>query len=263
MANIIEYFYTVNIGNYRKINQDNFFCDGDMLNSENSGTDGICSGKVSCDENPVFCVFDGMGGEQHGEIAAYIAAKEMKNHTFSCSAEDSLRDYCNKANISICKKTKELEISSMGTTAAILRFTKNTNCLCNIGDSKIFLFSNGSLSQLSYDHIGIAVFGKKPPLTQNLGIPEDELKIDPYIASGDYHNGDIYLICSDGLTDMVNTNRIKEIIKKNPGFNAAELLLEEALKNGGKDNITFILMYVAEKPKKRFLEKVKLWLKKN
>ena len=67
----------------------------------------------------------------------------------------------------------------MGTTAAILVFGKREIGLCNIGDSKIFRFAQNRLEQISVDHYAVGVYGRKPPLSQNLGIPEKELLIDP------------------------------------------------------------------------------------
>ena len=72
----------------------------------------------------------------------------------------------------------------MGTTAAILAFTGNGVTLCNIGDSKIFRFCDGELEQISKDHVTVAAYGVKPPLSQNLGISPTELIIDPYLAQG-------------------------------------------------------------------------------
>lgn len=262
MAHVIEYFYTSSTGRCRKTNQDNFFCNGDRMRYDSQGTGGIRSGKTSSEEGPVFCVFDGMGGEEWGEMAAYLAAKEMEKTTFSQGMEKGFYDFCFSANRRICEKTREQGISSMGTTAAMMRFTAAESGLCNIGDSKIFLLSDGALVQLSYDHVGIAVFGKKPPLTQNLGIPEEEMRIEPYVAIGDHRSGDIYLLCSDGLTDMVSLDRIQRILEDNPGKQAAQRLLDEALENGGRDNITFILLYVCDNKRKGFLEEVRLWLKR-
>ncbi len=247
MAQMIAYFYTSHIGICRQVNQDNFYCNGQMLKNNSQGTDGVCSGLISVKKNPVFCVFDGMGGEECGEIASYLAAEAIDNQKFSQGMEQGFRDFCNSTNRRICEKSKELDIHSMGTTVAMMRITNAESGLCNVGDSKIFLLSDGVLSQLSFDHVGIAAFGKKPPLLQNLGIPEEEMQIDPYVAVGEFRKGDVYLLCSDGLTDMVNTDRIRQILEENPGRQAAQLLLDEALKNGGKDNITFILLYKTQK----------------
>ena len=91
------------------------------------------------------------------------------------------------------------------------------------------------------DHVAVAAFGVKPPLSQNLGIPPSELVIDPYFARGSYYDGDVYLICSDGLTDMVSINEITEVLVSKPVKEAITQLLDKALANGGKDNTTIIL----------------------
>ena len=134
----------------------------------------------------------------------------------------------------------------MGTTAAILKFAKDRIYLCNIGDSKIFRFSKGTLQQLSFDHVCPSESQEKPPLSQNLGIPESETVISPYIATADYQVGDLYLICSDGLTDMVTLSEIEDLFISEKEH-AAEPLLRLALENGGRDNITLILLHVKKK----------------
>ena len=239
----ISYFYTSNVGKCRKANQDNFYCNGAFMPSTNRGTDGVISGKVKSGNMPVFAIFDGMGGEECGEMAAFLASKEMSQFSFGEDMGADLQTFCKQANQSICQYTKENMVTSMGTTAAILRFTDTQAGMCNVGDSKIFLFSDGELVQLSYDHVGISVGGRKPPLTQNLGIEETEMIIEPYVALGNYAPGNLFLLCSDGLTDMVTTQRIAEILKNKPK-KAAEMLLQEALDNGGRDNVSFILIQI-------------------
>ena len=246
MGRKIAYYFASHVGKCRKNNQDNFCCNGSYMHHENKGTKGILKGRVACKKMPVFAVFDGMGGEEQGEMAAYIAAKEMHGFSFDGGFDQGFFDFCTAANRKICDYARENGVSSMGTTAAILGFTAQNSCLCNIGDSKVFLFSQGLLTQISYDHVGIAAFGRKPPLSQNLGIPEEEMIIEPYVALGGCEPGDAYLICSDGLTDMVTQERIQAILTKNRGSEAAKQLLEEALRNGGRDNITFLLVYVTK-----------------
>ena len=202
------------------------------------------TGAVSSDNASMFGVFDGMGGEEQGEMASLIAAKDASKIQFGKDITQDLKKYCMTANESICQYADDNMIFSMGTTAAILVFAKKEIVLCNIGDSKVFRISDKKIEQISFDHVAISVFGKKPPLSQNLGIPPDELKIEPYLSTGKYHDGDLYLICSDGLTDMVETDTIAQIATNKPFEDAAKSLLETALKNGGKDNITLVLIKV-------------------
>jgi protein phosphatase len=84
-------------------------------------------------------------------------------------------------------------------------------------------------------------------LTQFVGIPKEEYLIEPSIKILNYAVGDRFLICSDGLTDMVTVDRIRQVLTEHRGEEAAQILLNEALENGGRDNVTFILLYVAEK----------------
>ncbi len=243
----IEFYCLSHIGKVRKNNQDNFYCNGQVMEAENNGTADIICGTVEASEDAIFSVFDGMGGEEHGEIAAYLAAKTMCDYALEQDVDEYFKHYCKEANRTICVETREREMTSMGTTMAALLFRKKGVTLCNIGDSKIFLLSDDEFQQISYDHVSVPINGRKPPLTQNLGIPEDELYLSPYIAGGEYHNKDVYLICSDGLTDMVETDRIKGIITTTPKEEACNALLQEALNNGGKDNTTIILLYVKRK----------------
>lgn len=250
MAYVINYHYASHIGKHRKDNQDNLFCDGQYLECRNVGTGRIEQGRQVSSKASVFGVFDGMGGEECGEIASYIAAKELSGFVFDKDVKKGLELFCRHTNAMICQYIAENNLLSMGTTAAILKFVRGKIYLCNVGDSKIFQLSEGGLKQISYDHIGVSVFGKKPPLSQNLGIPESEMIISPYIATGECHNGDVYLICSDGLTDMLAVSDIEKILLEQKEA-AAEELLKRALDNGGKDNITFILLSI-EKIKNKF-----------
>ena len=102
------------------------------------------------------------------------------------------------------------------------------------------------------DHYAVGIYGRKPPLSQNLGIPEKELLIDPYLAVGSYSGGDIYLLCSDGLTDMVEREEIASTLSDTPFEEAAERLLNRALENGGKDNITILLCRIERERKSLF-----------
>lgn len=232
------------IGKIRRMNQDNFICNGKYAEIENTALPFEQKGTVSADKTALFGVFDGMGGEECGEVASYIAAKESSVFDFGKDAIKGLKDYCFAANKAICDYAEENSVSSMGTTAAMLLFSKKEISLCNIGDSKIFRFAEGTLEQISTDHVAVGVFGKKPPLSQNLGIPPSEMTIEPYVSRGNCQNGDKYLICSDGLTDMVGLDEINRILKEFSTDEAVSKLVEKSLENGGRDNITIILLEI-------------------
>jgi len=253
MKYTINYALVCNRGKIRVINQDNFWCMGKYLESENEGLDTGMNGEVSFEDNPVFAVFDGMGGEQYGEVAAYIAAdsfNSLYNNAKTAGTAitgELITEICRQTNGVITSFAKQKYANCVGTTAAIAAFGEKEIFACNIGDSRIYRYANKKLTQVSKDHVIDIFRDRKPPLTQFLGIPETEFIIEPYISKKPYKNGVCYLICSDGLTDMVSENEIKKIIAANQDVKiCADILLEKALANGGMDNITIILCRVKE-----------------
>ncbi|MCD8107922.1 MAG: SpoIIE family protein phosphatase [Oscillospiraceae bacterium] len=237
----IQYFCISHQGNRRPNNQDNFICNNLFKPIDNTFAEPLI-GKTNNDMPRLFGVFDGLGGEACGEIASYIAAETASQFDLSGDIHSRLYDFCIVANDRICQYSEENAVGTMGTTAAMLAFSPDDIYLCNIGDTKIFSFSGKSLEQISVDHVVTSAYGMKPPLSQDLGIPPTEMIIDPYIVKGRYNDGDIYLICSDGLTDMVDVGEIQRVLRKNKPAQALDALLEKALQSGGKDNITMIIL---------------------
>ncbi len=250
----IQYFCVSHQGNCRPNNQDNFICNDIYKPMSNAVVEPII-GETDNDEPRLFGVFDGLGGEACGEVAAYIATETASQFDWQGDIRQRLRDFCFAANDRICRYSEDNEVGTMGTTAAMLLFASEEIYLCNIGDTKIFSFSDGTLEQISYDHVVTVAYGSKPLLSQDLGIPATELIIDPYVVKGRYNDGDTYLICSDGLTDMVGNDEIGMILKKYKPEQAMDMLLGKALENGGKDNITIIILRLKKK-------KVPFWKRK-
>ena len=241
----IYFAVACNTGKIRYINQDNFWYEGKYLEAKNNGLKTVDSGCVTSGQNPAFAVFDGMGGEQYGEIAAYLAAKtfdEFYRETKVQDIRNFLREACLKMNGVITASAAERRVENMGTTGAMIMCGEEEIYICNIGDSKIYQYHKKKLAQVSKDHVVDIFKNRKPPLSQFLGIPEKEFMIEPFIASDISRDGDYYLICSDGLTDMVPDAEIKNIIDQSKDVKSCvEILLENALANGGRDNITIIL----------------------
>ncbi len=274
MSYTIPYTCISHIGRCRQTNQDNFICDGtyrdvdfkpgrDNVSSSESQTCNFSTepcaiiGCLTSDAPSLLGVFDGMGGEECGEEAALLAAKKAAGTALGKEREESLLEFCRQANAGICCYADRNGVQNMGTTAAMLAFDPEGISLCNIGDSKIFVSTEEGMRQISEDHLSIAPYGYKAPLSQYLGIPPIEMQIEPYTASRHFHRGDVYLICSDGLTDMVTEEEIAEILESVRDFcedrvklveealsEAAQQLLARALENGGKDNITIILCQI-------------------
>lgn len=236
---IIKYSCISDIGKKRAINQDNYICKNIILSKESNGRE--IKGKTNNNNTSTFGVFDGMGGEACGEVASRIVARTALEYKFKGYNKSNLINFFRLSNKRICDYALKNGAISMGTTAAIVVFGKKQIAVCNIGDTKIFCFSDGKLSQISKDHITVAPYGIKPPLMQYLGIPEDEMIIDPYLFKCDYKVGDIYLICSDGLTDAVKESEIRNVLDTACFADGTKILLDMALKRGGKDNITIIL----------------------
>ncbi|MBR4308131.1 MAG: serine/threonine-protein phosphatase [Oscillospiraceae bacterium] len=237
----IRYECLSHIGNVRKMNQDNFVCSGQYMAPGGAPLSFLPGGMKDSKDNAVFGIFDGMGGQECGEMAAWIAAKHASEIQPGKYPGEELFHFCHKANREICAYAEEQGVMAMGTTAALLVFTPKGITLCNLGDSKIYRLRKGSLDQLSEDHVANFSYGRKAPLTQNLGIPPEILTIEPYLAQGNCYYGDQYLLCSDGLTDMVSAEEIREILCTSKPKEAMKLLLDKALARGGRDNITIIL----------------------
>lgn len=241
MPYLIRYSGVSHIGHRRCENQDNFICDEHILKQGTPFSPVVCGNVKPC-SNAVFGVFDGMGGLSCGGAAAQIAAREAAILRLSHDPVESLRNYCTTVNKEVCGYGASNHLTGIGTTAALLVFTSKEICLCNMGDTKIFRISKGKIEQISKDHIA-QYPGDRHYLTQYLGLT-DKISPSPYLARGRYGWGDQYLICSDGLTDMVPVKDFLQIIRNNNFQYIVPKLLQEALQRGGKDNITIILCKV-------------------
>lgn len=238
----INYVCTTNVGRVRNVNQDNYICNGHCAPPDGTEEKAFFTGSALLNKPTLFGVFDGVGGEDRGEVAAYIAALSASEMCFNGDAVIALGKYCTDANIKICRYAKENSVAAMGTTAALLLFGKRSVTLCNVGDSRIYRYSGGELQQISKDHAVAAPYGKKPLLYQTLGIPAEQMVIEPYFSQGRCTAGDRYLICSDGLSDMVTAQEMSAALTEKDVAVAADRLMKCALENGGRDNITLILL---------------------
>ena len=110
------------------------------------------------------------------------------------------------------------------------------------GDSRAYRLREGEFLQLSKNHVDLREGEKKGPLTQHLGIRPDDYLIEPYIAKGELRHGDQYLLCSDGLTDMLTNVEIDGIMSDTiTATECAQRLVDAALEKGGRDNVTAIV----------------------
>lgn len=253
------------IGQVRKNNEDNL-CINDWFLDLSHGDSSLIHKSLPGFNTHLLGVFDGMGGYLDGERASYIAAKTASGYMDSISKSTDPRSVlttlCLDANKKVCA---EADGSQMGTTCALLCLSSGTYTLCNIGDSPVFLFRQNTLQQISMDHNSRATYekatgqparpGQKFKLTQCIGIPEDEMLIEPFLDSGTVQPGDFFLLCSDGITDMLSTEVICQILQTHSSpREAATALIGQAYSAGGKDNATVICVKV--EGKNDFLHKI-------
>lgn len=241
-----------NIGKIRANNEDNFYFNDRCLEETNDGLKNPVCLEQTLVENVFMAVFDGMGGENFGEVASYVAARQMQatNRSikdFFIPEKRYLKKLVQQLNDAVVCAQKEHLTERMGTTMVSLYFTPRHVYVCNIGDSRAYRLRDGTFLQISEDHIierpGEST--KKAPLSQHLGVDPEDMIIEPYIAKGDLKPGDIYLLCSDGLTDMVSNFEICDILLRNEDpVDTVNELIKTALDKGGKDNITVILCKV-------------------
>ena len=240
----VQYAGACHKGRVRRTNQDNIVYKGHWLREGTGETVKLITGCGKLHRDELFGVFDGMGGEQRGEAASRIAA-ETAAEWYSFRQSGSLVGLCRKINRRICEYTRTSRLKTCGTTASMLLLEDSGVMGCNIGDSRIYHYHNDELIQMSEDHV-LPGFGlKKPPLLQYLGIPEDEMFIEPSAFYREYTGNDIYLLCTDGLTDMLPEKTIRSQLRSaDPLDMKAEQLLRSALSSGGKDNISFFLISI-------------------
>lgn len=236
-------------GKIRRNNEDNFYFDGKCLEQENKGLRHPVCIEDTLKNGFCIAIFDGMGGEHFGECAAYTAARQMqqaekKVADFWVSEKKYLNRMVTQLNEAVVEIQKELCTNRIGTTMVGLYFSGRYVYVCNIGDSRAYRLRNGEFLQLSVDHVekGVTKEKRKVPLTQHLGIDPEEMLIEPHIAKGELQKGDMYLLCSDGLTDMLTNFEISDImLKSEDAEDCVQSLITGALERGGRDNVTVIV----------------------
>ncbi len=240
----IQYACVCSKGPVRKTNQDNLVWERNYLPLEHDGLSAVISADKVVNDCLLFGVFDGMGGEPRGDAAAFIAAK-----SFACwqetESEEGLLDLCRRINREICGFAEENALRSCGSTAALLMMGEKKVIGCNLGDSRLLLWRAEKLTQLSEDHVLPTFSSVKPPLLQYLGIPETEMILEPTLFQMDYQSDDVYVICSDGLTDMLTMAQMIDILRLKTSIDEkARMLKDRAILAGGRDNITIIIIKV-------------------
>jgi PPM family protein phosphatase len=209
---------------------------------------------------PMFAVADGMGGAKAGEVASALAVEAVKNAGDSDQpVEEQLAAIVRSAN----RRIYDLAVADesrrgMGTTLTLVKVHDEEISIAHVGDSRAYRMRDGELSQLTRDHSLVAELERsgqitaeaaehhpqRSIITRALG-PEPDVEVDTYTLSG--RDGDLFLICSDGLTSMISDDEVTSILRSSASLDeAAEALVLAANQSGGKDNITVILFRLGE-----------------
>lgn len=209
---------------------------------------------------PLFAVADGMGGAQAGELASKIAVEAMAA-VANGSGEERVTALIQEANRRVYERSSEdAAASGMGTTiTAALVGEDGRVAIGHVGDSRAYLLRGAQLDQLTEDHSLVAELvrtGKlsaaeaethpqRSVITRALGTDPD-VDVDTFTIEA--RPGDLFLICSDGLTTMVDDDEILRTIEEHRGdLNAAaKTLVRKANRGGGEDNITVLFFEIAE-----------------
>ena len=209
---------------------------------------------------PVFAVADGMGGARSGEVASQIAVDEFAEQAAAGgSPEDRLADIARAANRKIYELAQSDEShAGMGTTLTAAMVGDHEISLGHVGDSRAYRFRDDRLERLTQDHSLVEELmrmGRLSPedaevdprrsiITRALG---PEPTVDVETCTYPAKDGDVYLLCSDGLTGMVPEKRVAEILRGRSSLQqAAKTLVDEANAGGGKDNITVVLFKLVD-----------------
>lgn len=202
----------------------------------------------------LFLVADGMGGHAAGEIASRIAAHTVLRlfYELDGSPPDILSQSFSAADEAIRTQSQaEPEYAGMGTTCTVLAVCDGAAYLAHVGDSRAYLWRDGTLHQISRDHSLVAEMVQRGLLTNAEAAQSPQRNIitralgsdvsaEPFVFTEGLpvQRGDVFVLCSDGLTDVVDDKKISETIAREPPPEACQALLDAALAAGGPDNIS-------------------------
>lgn len=233
------------VGRVRTNNEDNFFLNGFNINKSFTHK-GIVRRKRSDAPAQLYAVCDGMGGQAAGEEASFIGNDMMhgllRRLRNGIDPHIAIDDYTDEANRAVAKLD-----NGAGSTLAMVCIADGKAIVSWLGDSRVYMLRSGRLSRLTQDHteaerlkrLGIAAADKRShnSLTRYLGMNMEGMVLTPsYCEPITIKKKDMFLICSDGLTSMVNDEEIAAIMRESqkPAYD----LVNAALEAGGTDNVT-------------------------
>ncbi|MDB5038364.1 MAG: Protein phosphatase [Bacteriovoracaceae bacterium] len=215
------------------------------------------------DELSLFVVADGMGGHAGGEYASRIAIttieeKFKQNQSSPAPLEETVSKAIQEASTKIIAKAEEdRALKGMGTTVVCLHLDGKRAILGHVGDSRAYLFRDGVLEQLTEDHslvneqvkTGLITAEEakthqfKNIITRSVGVTSD-VEVDVVIKK--LKIGDSFLICSDGLSNLVEAKEMEKELRERETVLAAKSMVDLANKRGGDDNITLLLVEILD-----------------
>jgi serine/threonine protein phosphatase PrpC len=215
---------------------------------------------IADSHSKIFLVADGMGGHVAGEIASQIAASTVNEFLTKKSPESNMEEVLDLAVQAANTRVYETqmmksEYGGMGSTLTVLAIPDTRYFLAQVGDSRAYLFRKNTLSQLSRDHSvvwplyekgllakeDISRHPRKNLITRSIGT-HPEVEVD--LQSGSILKGDVFLLCTDGLTDVLSDKDIRQILSAS-GRNLEEIgknLIQAANSGGGPDNVTVVVV---------------------
>ena len=214
----------------------------------------------------LFVVADGMGGHAGGDVASSLAVKRLAETDVPfdspAAAAALVAEAITDANRAISATVREHpELTGMGTTLTSLALSGDTVAVSHIGDSRLYLLRAGELSQITTDHTFVQrlvdagritedearVHPRRSVLMRVLGDVESQPDIDTLLLTT--HDGDRWMLCSDGLSGVVPFDEIRQLMTGTDGAKpAADRLVRAALDGGAPDNVTVVIVDIGEPP---------------
>ena len=210
-------------------------------------------------EPPLFAIADGMGGAQAGEVASRLATAALKEAGADGGGEQRIADLIQEANRRVYdRSSNDPNTSGMGTTITVALVEDDHVAFGHVGDSRAYLIRNARMEQLTEDHSLVNELLKtgrlsreeaethpqRSVITRALGTDPD-VDVDTFSVQAE--TGDLFLLCSDGLTDMVSEHSILEVVERHRDDidGALRALVKAANRGGGQDNITVVAFEIA------------------
>ncbi|MBC7534592.1 MAG: serine/threonine-protein phosphatase [Ferruginibacter sp.] len=248
-----------------------FFGITDKGKRRDSNEDTFAVQEIDGGEWLIACVVDGVGGYEGGEIAAGIAREVLLHQLQDIAAQDvikMLKQAVAAANMAIMQEKKSSDLKEMACvlTCVLAHVNSNKCWYAHVGDTRLYLCRDRSLVKISKDHSAVGFLEetgrlseedamrhpKRNEINKALGFEEAIGELPDYIETGasPFLPGDLLLLCSDGLSDMIASATILSILinHKNLG-DAAQMLIDAANEAGGNDNVTVVLLANSKEPK--------------